>query len=156
MSDFYTQQQMFLTKDNKLVFRENAECILVFVEGVLNSPDASRGVLEHFIDSLGLDHLDCRIAYVNNDYGYKHAIETVEYWKKDCLATNETLVLVTNMTQFLHPGTFNTWSDEHHKYLTYIVDKNGVFHWIHDLTTRELRPGHNLEKLYQCGEFDCE
>ena len=144
----------FMSK--KLVFRENIEYILVFAEGVLNSPDVSKGVVENFIDDLGLNHLNCRIAYVTNDYGYKHAIETVEYLERDCLTTDETLVLVTNMTQFLYPGTFDTWNEEQHKYLTYIVDKNGVFHWIHDLTTRELRPGHNLEKLYQCGEFDYE
>lgn len=156
MSDFYTQQQMFLTKDNKLVFRENAECILVFVERELWDPHCCNEFVQMFIKGLGIDVGECDLKRISNDHGYKHAIEMVEYWKKDCLSTNRTLVLITNMTQFLYPGTFNTWSDEHHKYLTYIVDKNGVFHWIHDLTTRELRPGHNLEKLYQCGEFDCE
>jgi hypothetical protein len=156
MSDFYTQQQMFLTNDNRLIFREEAECILIFAEGVLNSPEVSRGIVEHFIDGLGLDHLDCRICYVTNDYGYKHAIDTVKYWKKDCLVTGETLVLVTNMTQLLYSGTFNTWSEEQQKFLTYIVDSNGVFHWVHDLTERELRAGHNLENIYRNGGFDCE
>ena len=156
MSDFYTQQQMFLTNDNRLVFKEDTECILVFVEGVLSSPEASRGVIEHFIDGLGLDHLDCRICYVNNDYGYKHAIKTVRYWKKDCLATGEILVLVTNMTQFLYSGLYNTWNDEHKKFSTYIMDNNGVFHWIHDLTDRELRAGHNLENIYRMGGFDLD
>ena len=153
---FYTQQQMFLTNDNRLIFKEDVECILVFVEGVLNSPEVSRGIVEGFIDGLGLDHLDCRICYVNNDYGYKHAIETVKYWKKECLVTGETLVLVTNMTQLLYSGVFNTWSDEQQKFLTYIVDNSGVFHWVHDLTERELRAGHNLENIYRNGGFDLD
>ena len=156
MSDFYTQQQMFLTKDNRLIFRENAECILIFAEGVLNSLEASRDCVKTFLYSLGLDPEDCRICYVTNDYGYKHAIDAVKYWKKDCLVTGETLVLVTNMTQLLYSGIFNTWSDEQQKFLTYIVDNNGVFHWVHDLTEKELRAGHNLEAIYRNGGFDCE
>ena len=156
MNEKYVQQQMFLTRDNRLVVREDVECILIFVEGVLNSPDVSRGIVAEFIDSLGIDHLDCRTCYVTNDYGYKNAIDTVEYWKKDCLVTGETFVLVTNMTQFLYSGTFNTWSDEQQKFLTYIVDNNGVFHWAHDLTEKELRAGHNLEAIYRNGGFDCE
>jgi hypothetical protein len=150
------QQQMFLTKDNELVYKENAEHILIFVEGAMNSPEASRVCVEGFLDSLGLDHLDCRICYVNNDYGYKHAVKTVKYWKKDCLITGETLVLVTNMTEFLYPGTFNTWDDQQKKFLTYVVDNNGVFHWIHDLTEKELRAGHNLESIYRNGGFDLD
>ena len=152
----YIQQQMFLTKDNELVYRDSAEHILIFVEGVLSSPEASRGCVECFLYDLGLDPEDCRICYVNNDYGYKHAVKTVKYWKKDCLATGETLVLVTNMTEFLYPGTFNTWDDQQKKFLTYIIDNNGVFHWIHDLTERELRAGHNLENIYRNGGFDLD
>lgn len=152
----HIQQQMFLTSDNKLVFKEDVECILVFVEGVLGSPEASRGVVAEFIGSLNIDHLDCSIKYVNNDYGYKNAINAVKYWKKECLATRETLVLVTNMTQLLYSGVFNTWSDEQQKFLTYIVDNNGVFHWVHDLTEKELRAGHNLEAIYRNGGFDLD
>lgn len=156
MNEKYIQQQMFLTKDNKLIVREDVECILIFVEGVLNSPEVSRGIVKEFIDDLGLDYLDCSTHYIVNDYGYKHAIDTVKYWKKYCLDTGETLVLVTNMTQLLHPGIFNTWSDEQQKFLTYIVDNNGVFHWVHDMTEKELRAGHNLETIYRNGGFDCE
>ena len=156
MSDFYTQQQMFLTSDNRLVFKEDVECILVFAEGVLNSPDVSRYIVEEFIDGLGLDHLDCSIKYITNDYGYKHALEKIKYWKKECLATGETLVLVTNMTQLLYSGTFNTWNEEQQKFLTYIVDNSGVFHWVHDLTEKELRAGHNLEAIYRNGGFDLD
>ena len=152
----HIQQQMFLTSDNKLVFREDVECILVFVEGVLSSPETSRGIVEHFIDGLSLNHLDCSIKYVTNDYGYKNAIEAVKYWKKNCLITREALVLVTNMTQLLYSGIFNTWNDEQQKFLTYIVDNNGVFHWVHDLTEKELRAGHNLEAIYRNGGFDLD
>lgn len=152
----YIQQQMSLTKDNKLVYRDSAEHILIFVEGVLNNPEASRGYVEGFLDSLGIDPLDCRICYVNNDYGHKHAVKTVEYWKKDCLATGEILVLVTNMTAFLYSGLYNTWNDEYQRFSTYIVDNNGVFHWVHDLTDRELRAGHNLENIYRNGGFDLD
>jgi hypothetical protein len=152
----YMQQQMFLTKDNELVYRDSAEHILIFVEGVLSSPEASRGCVEGFLDGLGLDHLDCRVCYVNNDYGHKHAVKTVEYWKEDCLITGETLVLVTNMTAFLYSGLYNTWNDKHQRFSTYIVDNNGVFHWIHDLTERELRAGHNLENIYRNGGFDLD
>ena len=152
----YIQQQMFLTKDNELVHRDSAERILIFVEGVLNSPEASRGYMETFLYGLGLDPEDCRICYVNNDYGYKHAVKTVEYWKEDCLITGETLVLVTNMTAFLYPGLYNTWNDKYQKFSTYIVDNNGIFCWVHDLTDRELRAGHNLENIYRNGGFDCE
>ena len=152
----YIQQQMSLTKDNELVYRDSAEHILIFVEGVLSSPDASRGYVEGFLDGLGIDPLDCRICYVNNDYGHKHAVKTVEYWKKDCLATGEILVLVTNMTAFLYSGLYNTWNDKHQRFSTYIVDNKGVFHWIHDLTERELRAGHNLENIYRNGGFDLD
>lgn len=153
---FYTQQRMFLTGDNRLVFRENTECILIFVEGTLNSPDVSRSYVEDFLDRLGLDPLDCRIYYMNNDYGYKHAVRTVEYWKRDCLVTGDTMVLVTNMTEFLYSGLYNTWNDEYKKFSTYIVDNNGVFHWVHDLTEKELRAGHNLANLYRNGEFNTD
>lgn len=152
----YTQQQMFLTKDNKLVFRENTECILIFVEERLGSPEVSRGYVEGFLDSLGLDPLDCKVCYVDNDYGYKHATKAVEYWKKDCLATGEIMVLVTNMTQFLYSGLYNTWNDKYQKFSTYIIDNDGVFHWVHDLTEKELRAGHNLEAIYRNGGFNID
>ena len=151
---FYTQQQMFLTKDNRLVFRENAEYILIFVEGVLSSPEASRGYVESFLAGLGLDPLDCRINYVSNDYGHRHAVKTVEHLKRNWIDTGEIMVLVTNMTAFLYSGLYNTWNDEQQKFLTYIVDNNGVFHWVHDLTEKELRAGHNLEAIYRNGGFD--
>lgn len=152
----YIQQQMFLTKDNELIYRDSAEHILIFVEGVLSSPEASRGSVESFLYGLGLDPEDCRICYVNNDYGHKHAIGTVKYWEKDCLATGEIMVLVTNMTAFLYSGSYNTWNDKLQRFSTYIVDNNGVFHWIHDLTDRELRAGHNLENIYRNGGFDLD
>lgn len=152
----YMQQQMFLTKDNELVYRENAEYILIFVEGVLSSLEASRSCIESFLYGLGLDPEDCRICYVNNDYGHKHAVKTVEYWKEDCLITGETLVLVTNMTAFLYSGLYNTWNDKYQKFSTYIIDNDGVFHWVHDLTEKELRAGHNLEAIYRNGGFNID
>ena len=154
--DSCMQQQLLLTEDNKLVYKENPEYILIFVEGVLNSLDTSRGYIEYFLEGLGLDPVDCEICYVSNDYGYKHAIKTVEYWKKDCLTTNETMVLVTNMTAFLYSGLYNTWNDKYKRFSTYIVDNNGILHWIHDLTDRELREGHNLESIYRNGGFDLD
>lgn len=154
MNEKYIQQQMFLTKDNKLIFKESAECILIFVEGVLNSPEVSRGCVADFLDGLGLDHLDCRICYVNNEYGHKHAVKTVEDYKKNWVVPGETMVLVTNMTAFLYSGLYNTWNDEYKKFSTYIVDNNGVFHWVHDMTEKELRAGHNLETIYRNGGFD--
>ena len=152
----YIQQQMFLTKDNELVYKENAECILIFVEGDMCDLHACNSNVRMFIDLIGADADNCDFMRVTNEYGYKHAVDAVDYWKKNCLATGHTLVLVTNMTQFLYSGLYNTWSDEQQKFLTYIVDNNGVFHWVHDLTDRELRAGHNLENIYRNGGFDLD
>lgn len=152
----YIQQQMFLTKDNKLVFRENTECILVFVERELWGPHCCNEFVQMFVKGLGIDVSECDFKRISNDYGYKRAIEMVKYWKRDCSTTNHTLVLITNMTQFLYSGIFNTWSDEQQKFLTYIVDNNGIFHWVHDMTEKELRAGHNLEAIYRNGGFDLD
>lgn len=150
------QQQMFLTKDNELVYRENAECILIFVEGKMYEHRVSNANVKLFVYTIGADIGNCDFMRVTNEYGHKHAVDTVTHWKKDCLATGRTLVLITNMTAFLYSGLYNTWDDKRQKFLTYIVDNNGVFHWIHDLTERELRAGHNLESIYRNGGFDLD
>jgi hypothetical protein len=152
----YIQQQMFLTKDNKLIFRENAECILIFVEGKMYEPYTCNEYVQMFIDRIGVDTDNCDFMRVTNEYGYKHAVDAVDYCKKNCLAAGRTLVLITNMTAFLYSGLYNTWNSEQEKFLTYIVDNQGTYHWIHDLTERELRAGHNLENIYRNGGFDLD
>lgn len=152
----YIQQQMFLTKDNELVYKENSECILIFVEGEMCDLHVCNSNVRMFLDTIGVDVDNCDFMRVTNEYGYKHAVDAVNYWKKNCLATGSTLVLITNMTAFLYSGLYNTWNDKYQRFSTYIVDINGVFHWSHDLTDRELRAGHNLENIYRNGGFDLD
>ncbi len=130
--------------------------ILVFVEGSMRNFNVCNERVKSFIDSTGVDVDNCDFMRVTNDYGYKQAVNTVEFWKKNCLTTGRTLVLITNITEFLCSGLYNTWSDEEKKFLTYIVDKNGVFHYVQDLTERELLAGHNLAAIYRNGGFDLD
>lgn len=50
-------------------------------------------------------------------------------------------------------SNFWCWDDEKKIPMIYIKDKNGKWKLISELTTKELRMAHNLEKLYVNGVF---
>lgn len=146
------EQQLYINDNNELIYKESHSQILIFVEGGIQS--VSKSYIEDFLDTLGVDCFNCVIKYVDNTYGYKHAMRYVKSWEEECIIDEYQLVLVTNMTQFLNPIEFNTWSKEQEKFLTYIVDLDRHIHNVHDLTDRELCQAHNLEVMYRNGEFD--
>ena len=150
----FEQQKLVLTKDNELVYKERPSNILIFCEREIEAVKESD--IKKFIEyTLDIKESEYIIKFVTNIFGYKSAIETKNLWIR-CASIDSpvNLIMVTNMTQFLDSSVFNTWDEDRGKFLVYIVDKYGNFHWVHDMTNKELRQGHNLEAIYRNGGFD--
>lgn len=85
---------------------------------------------------------------VDAGMGYSHCRRKLRYIK-DNYPFN-TYVYTNCLDAF---SNFWCWDNEKKLPMIYVRDKNYQWKLISELTTRELRMGHNLEKLYVNGEF---
>lgn len=79
-------------------------------------------------------------------YAYSRLKYIKEFYKdKASVYTNSIIAL-------LHAAEF-AWNKETQRFDIYLRCRNGEWKNIHELTTRELRKGHNIWKLWWSGEF---
>lgn len=81
---------------------------------------------------MGYNHCRRRLRYIQDNYPF------------------DTKVYTNSLDAF---SNFWCWDYEKKMPMIYVRDANGKWNLISELTTRELRIGHNLEKLYVNGEF---
>lgn len=66
----------------------------------------------------------------------------------------DTIVITNSLIAF---KSVVNWDLESNRSAIYLWNENSKrFVSIHELTTREIKPQHNIEKLYFAGEFDIE
>ena len=83
--------------------------------------------------------------------GYKVNINIIE----DLRIHYPNIIIVTNLPYLLsNEFAWNTKENKSEIYLWSVIDNQEGFRNISDLTTREIREGHNIEKMYRSGEFD--
>lgn len=69
---------------------------------------------------------------------------------KECLS--DAIVITNSLIAF---KSVVNWDSENNKSAIYLWNENSKrFVSIHELTTRVIKPGHNIERLYLAGEFD--
>lgn len=68
-------------------------------------------------------------------------------------STYSNVVFVTNMPQFLNREEL--WNKEHKKHFIWFYTMEG-WKLVRDLTDKELRAGHNIEKIYRNGGLNLE
>ena len=89
------------------------------------------------------------IITIDAKYGHKACVRLVNLYR----GRNDVSVL-TNYTYLLN--SFG-WNEQENKWDVWIWQEKSM-QWknVQDLTDRELRQAHNLERLYRAGEFDEE
>lgn len=85
---------------------------------------------------------------VDAGMGYSHCRRKLRYIKDNY--PFDTKVYTNSLDAF---SNFWCWDDEKKMPMIYIKGKNGEWRLINELTDRELRMMHNLEKLYVSGVF---
>lgn len=80
----------------------------------------------------GYNHCRRRLRHIQDNYPF------------------DTKVYTNSLDAF---SNFWCWDTEKKMPMIYVRDENGIWSLISELTTRELRMAHNLEKLYVNGEF---
>lgn len=85
---------------------------------------------------------------VDAKYGYSSCRKRLRYIRDNC--PFDTKVYTNSLDAF---SNFWCWDNEKKMPMIYIRDKNNKWKLISTLTTRELRIGHVLEKLFVNGEF---
>jgi len=66
---------------------------------------------------------------------------------------DKTPIYTNSIIALLHAAEL-AWNKETQHFDIYLRCKNGEWKNIHELTTRELRQGHNIWKLWWAGEFE--
>lgn len=85
---------------------------------------------------------------VDAGMGYSHCRRKLRYIKDNY--PFDTKVYTNSLDAF---SNFWCWDDKKKMPIIYIRDENGKWKLIWEMTDRELRMGHNLEKLYVAGAF---
>ena len=88
-----------------------------------------------------------KYALVFASHGYQNNMNLVERLQKDT-------IIVTNCLYLL--STEYGWNEETNSPEIYIKQKDGSLKNISELTQREIRQAHNIEKMYMAGEFDVD
>lgn len=95
-----------------------------------------------------LDENGEELIKVNAGMGYSYCRNQLRYIKDNY--PFDTKVYTNSLDAF---SNFWCWDDEKKMPMIYIRDDSGQWKLIGELTDRELRMGHNLEKLYVNGVF---
>ena len=97
------------------------------------------------------DFMNDEVYFTNSKNGYKVNIDIIE----DLRIHYPDINIVTNLPYLLsNEFAWNTKENKSEIYLWSVIDNQEGFRNISDLTTREIREGHNIEKMYRSGEFD--
>lgn len=97
-------------------------------------------------DSLFIDGKE--VLKVDAGMGYSHCRKRLRYIQDNYPFDTE--VFTNSLDAF---SNFWCWDDKKNMPLIYVQNEDGDWKFINELTNRELRIGHNLEKLYVNGEF---
>lgn len=91
------------------------------------------------------------IVYALAENGPTRCYERLKYTKE--FYNDEAPVYTNSIIALLHAAEF-AWNKETKCFDIYLRCKGGEWKNIHELTTRELRQGHNIWKLWWAGEFE--
>ena len=93
---------------------------------------------------LGEEWDDAMMHFLNGAEGYKYNHEIAD----KAMKIFEYNIFITNMVSFLDNAI--AWNKAEKRSLIWIYENGGWVN-IHELTNKELRQGHNIEKIYRNG-----
>lgn len=150
----FIQQQLYIDDSNNMIYKEPELPYVIYHDGVLVFRDTiQKDLIPEIGEKIGLPFKFVRLS---GSCGRRQALKGAEEFKRECILEQKCLVILTNLTDFINSGIFNTWNEKTQRFQVLFLTKDYELLWADECTDRELHAGHNLEAIYRNGGFDLD